>query len=112
MEKTEYSFNVIRNKLNDILLDLKNNISEKIFIDRIDNALNRLERETMNLLIVGEFSRGKSTFINALLQSPVLPSKVNPTTATINLIKGGEKKEMLINYRDGNTLMVDLPELI
>lgn len=76
---------------------------------RITASLERLEREVMNLLVVGEFSRGKSTFINALLGQPVLPSKVNPTTATINIIKSGSERKMMIQDREGQLVEHALP---
>ncbi len=80
------------------------------FESRITAAQERLGRATMNLLIVGEFSRGKSTFINALVGAPVLPSKVNPTTATINTIVPGAERSMQIWYHDGRVETADLPQ--
>ncbi|TBL81661.1 hypothetical protein EYB31_01280 [Paenibacillus thalictri] len=79
------------------------------FADRIKASLERLDRETMNLLVVGEFSRGKSTFINALLGAPILPSKVNPTTATINIIVPGTERKLVIEYHDGTQVEHPLP---
>ncbi len=56
------------------------------------------------IVVVGEFSTGKSTFINALLQQEVLPSKVTPTTATINFIRHSDDNEgrevAVVNYND------------
>lgn len=80
------------------------------FEDRIKASVERLDRETMNLLVVGEFSRGKSTFINALLGAPILPSKVNPTTATINIIVPGEDRKLTIEYHDGSRVEHSLPD--
>jgi predicted GTPase len=80
------------------------------FEDRIQASLERLDRETMNLLVVGEFSRGKSTFINALLGAPTLPSKVNPTTATINIIVPGKERKLTIEYHDNSRTEHALPD--
>lgn len=46
----------------------------------------QLENEQFTIVVVGEFSRGKSTFVNALLGRRVLPSLVRPTTAVLNVI--------------------------
>ena len=44
----------------------------------------KLEEEKFNLVVLGEFNHGKSTFVNALLGADVLPTGITPTTATIN----------------------------
>lgn len=77
--------------------------------DRAEAARNRLKRERLKILVIGEFSRGKSTFVNALIGSPVLPSKVNPTTATINILRGAEPATATIDYLDGTNQVVELP---
>src|SRR5438067_11667706 len=46
----------------------------------------RLEEERFHLVVVGEFNRGKSSIINALLGGPVLPVGILPTTAALTLI--------------------------
>ena len=61
---------------------------------------NCLKSDTFHLLIVGEFSRGKSTFVNALLGRKILPSSKNPTTAIISKIVYGEQPDYHIFYRD------------
>ena len=43
------------------------------------------------LVIVGEFNAGKSAFINALVGQPVLQEGVTPTTATIHVLKHGDR---------------------
>jgi len=42
---------------------------------------------------VGEFSSGKSTLINAMIGKKLLPSRVEPTTATIITVEGVENLE-------------------
>lgn len=78
--------------------------------DRAESARHRLRRERLKILVIGEFSRGKSTFVNALIGSPVLPSKVNPTTATINILRGADQGTAQIEYLDGEVELVELPE--
>lgn len=105
----EIKFINIKEKLKNISQKVVESTNERVFIDRINLAIKRLEDENMNILIVGEFSRGKSTFINALLGKPVLPAKVNPTTATINIISGNSKNNMIIDYFDDESISMDLP---
>ncbi|MBP3819831.1 MAG: dynamin family protein [Butyrivibrio sp.] len=69
-------------------------------IRQTNEIITRLESDTFKLLIVGEFSRGKSTFVNALLGRKILPSSKNPTTAIISKIVYGEQPDYHIFYRD------------
>ena len=46
----------------------------------------RLEHERLQLAVLGQFKRGKSTFINALLGDNVLPTGVVPLTAVATFI--------------------------
>jgi GTPase SAR1 family protein len=78
---------------------------------RIRAAEKRLRHDRVKLLVVGEFSRGKSTFINAFVGEPLLPSKVTPTTATINVIRGGETRTASVRYDDGTVDHYVLPDL-
>lgn len=99
----------IKEGLNDISKKLLNATSEEFFMDRINAAQKRLENEKMNVLVVGEFSRGKSTFINAIVGKQILPSSVNPTTATINILEGNKLNNMTIYYRGKDKETVGLP---
>jgi GTPase Era involved in 16S rRNA processing len=92
------------------LLHLQHILAPYGYEDRTRASLERLDREKMNLLVVGEFSRGKSTFINAILGKPILPSKVNPTTATVNLIVPGQERTMTLIHHDGMRQTEPLPE--
>lgn len=66
----------------------------------IKDSINHLDEEKFNLVVVGEFSRGKSTFINAMLGRRILPSRKNPTTAIISKIVYGDEPEYFLHYRD------------
>jgi GTPase SAR1 family protein len=60
----------------------------------------RVQAGVFRVLVLGEFKRGKSTLINALLGANLLPANVTPTTALLTLIKyGPEIKIDLIPFR-------------
>ncbi|QDH22000.1 dynamin family protein [Saccharibacillus brassicae] len=48
---------------------------------------NQLENERFSIVVVGEFSAGKSTFLNALMGEKYLPSFTSETTATVNFLR-------------------------
>lgn len=68
---------------------------------QLEAALMRLHGDKFSVAVVGEFKRGKSTFINALLRAEVLPTDVLPCSATINRVMYGLQKRAIIEYKDG-----------
>jgi len=73
-------------------------------------ARERLARP-LTIAIMGEFSSGKSTFINALLGEAVAPMGVLPTTSTINLFRRGPGGGARVHYRDGSIATVARDEV-
>ena len=68
--------------------------------------------EKFNLVVVGEFSRGKSTFVNALLGCPMLPVSKSPTTAVISKIVYGENSEYIVHYKSGESKTISEEEFL
>ena len=60
----------------------------------------RLQEARLQIAILGQFKRGKSTFINALLRAPLLPSAVVPVTAIPTFIAWGAVPHIRVTYRD------------
>ena len=61
--------------------------------------------------VMGEFSSGKSTFVNAFIGEDVAPTGVTPTTATINVVKYGRERGGRILYHDGRAESLTWAEL-
>jgi Dynamin family len=53
---------------------------------RLHVLRDRLSRERLQLAVLGQFKRGKRTFINALLGANLLPTGVIPLTAVATFI--------------------------
>lgn len=70
-------------------------------LDVIDEMLEQLRAKPYTLALVGEFNRGKSSLINALLGMPILPMDVTPTTAAINRIVYSNEPYALMRRKDG-----------
>lgn len=65
----------------------------------IDNLQNKAEDKSLYLAVVGEFSSGKSTFINALIGKRLLKEAVMPTTACATYIaKGTDEIEIAVIF--------------
>lgn len=80
-------------------------------VAQIDDARSRIESHRFSIAVVGEFKRGKSTFINALLGKEILPSDIAPTSATINRVSYGLKKTAKIIFKDGREQFVEIDQL-
>jgi GTPase Era involved in 16S rRNA processing/polyhydroxyalkanoate synthesis regulator phasin len=63
------------------------------------------------LACVGQFKRGKSTLINALVGEPVLPMGFIPVTAVPTVIRYGAHKSARIQFRDGAWQEIDDADL-
>ena len=61
-----------------------------------------LRSRHFKIVVVGDFSRGKSTLLNAMLGHDLLPQKVTPSTAIITLIEHGETPQVRIQFEDGS----------
>lgn len=77
----------------------------------ISDTVEKVANEHFEVAIVGEFKRGKSTLINALLGQEVLPADVLPATATLNRVTYSETPYVMVEYKDGGTERVDINKL-
>lgn len=76
-----------------------------------EHAFEELYRQVENgefsIVVVGEFSAGKSTFLNAMMGDKYLPSFSGETTATVNFLKHSGKADpdegLRVIYNDGTT---------
>lgn len=64
----------------------KDIIQNSILADELDNVISRLKDKSFRLAVVGEFSSGKSTFLNAILKKDLLKHGAVETTATLTQI--------------------------
>lgn len=83
------------NKLQVVLQEMKNSRDLK----KVEESRVQLMKEQFQIVVVGEFSRGKSTFINALLGKKILPSSAKPTTTLLNIITYSKEPFIKIHFR-------------
>ena len=83
----------VRDVLTDLLACASAANTPEEQIDMLKETLQALE-DSFLVVVVGEFNAGKSSFINALLNTDRLAEGVTPTTAQINLIRYGEKESV------------------
>jgi len=81
-------------------------------IDDIHRAFNTANDSVLTIGIVGDFSVGKSSFVNAILGERVVPTSVKPCTAIITKIKYGKQSNVAVRYNDGKDQIMSYNEYI
>ena len=101
VKKVEYEEGLVGDvrKIKDALLNPKflPSVQLKTILDRFI----RRSRYPMEVAITGQFSSGKSTFLNALLSREILPTGITPVTSKVNFINYGDEYRLKITYKSG-----------
>lgn len=88
----EYKIEYIQRK-NDVMDFLNQSIQVMEALGKKDEAdnlrvfYNNVEKNVFSIVVVGEFSAGKSTFLNAMMHKKALPTFSTETTATVNFLR-------------------------
>lgn len=61
----------------------------------------RLAKGLFYVACVGQFKRGKSTLLNALVGDALLPTGVAPVTAVITVVRYGDARNAVVRFDDG-----------
>ena len=75
------------------------------------DALHRLSENRFNLVVFGEFKRGKSTFLNSLLGRDVLPTAVIPLTSIVTIVQYGQQEHAVVRFFRGEEVTVPLEQI-
>ena len=75
------------------------------------NAINALFYEPLLVGVVGQFSSGKSSFLNAILGADILPTGVIPVTAKPTFIKYAPQSFLKALYEDGREEFFEISKL-
>lgn len=74
--------------------------------DELKDALNTLQERAnlpIKIAIIGQFSSGKSTFLNAILSRTLLPTGITPVTSKVCHIVYGNDFSLSAYYTDGQS---------
>jgi len=85
--------------IRDALLDEK--FKPSVQLKQILNRQIKRAVYSMEVAIVGQFSSGKSTFLNALLSKDILPTGITPVTSKVIYINYGEEHKLRVTYHSG-----------
>lgn len=88
----------------------------KLASERADHSLaqrclgykDKLASQRFNLAVLGEFKRGKSTLVNALIKAEILPAAVIPLTSVTTTLRYGDTISTTVHFRDDTKVERDL----
>ncbi|TEY02700.1 dynamin family protein [Campylobacter sp. US33a] len=80
------------------------------FIKESQNIISSLDR-AVNIGIVGQFSSGKSSLLNLILQKDCLPTGVVPVTFKPTFLRYAKEYCLRVEFEDGSDVIADIEEL-
>jgi predicted GTPase len=93
------------------LSDLAQELAAEPVAEEARELAARVAEGRFYVACVGQFKRGKSTLLNALVGHDVVPTGFVPVTAVPTVIRFGDKPHARIRMRDGSWQDVAMPDL-
>jgi GTP-binding protein EngB required for normal cell division len=81
------------------------------FRSTLSMIMDRLESKSFEIALFGRVSSGKSSLLNSIVQSEILPVGVNPTTAVPTRLVYGPTPRLIVKYADKNSEQFETSEL-
>jgi GTP-binding protein EngB required for normal cell division len=80
--------------------------AQQQILERLRELRTRFDEGRLRVAVLGQFKRGKSTLLNALLGAPVLPTGVTPVTAIPTFIEASDSAWATIEFKSGKEPIV------
>jgi small GTP-binding protein len=97
------------------LLELSQTVTPASLRYPVEQARSRLVEGRINVVVLGEFKRGKTSLVNALLERDLLPTGVVPVTSVVTLVRHGENERVLAVHENRTREehpLASLPDLV
>jgi small GTP-binding protein len=79
---------------------------------RLEETITDLREMFYLVVVIGEFNAGKSTFVNALLDEPLLPTGITPTTELIEVVRYSETAQRVPVRQDATVRVWQHPNTL
>ncbi len=93
------------------LKDLFSHINREDPVTALQDVEKKLLENRFHLVVIGQFKRGKSTFINSIIGEKLLPTSVVPLTSIITILRYGDKQRINVILNDGSNVEIKREEL-
>ena len=78
---------------------------------KLEQIKHNLESDSFTLAVLGQFKRGKTTLVNAILGKSLLPTAVLPLTSVITLISYDAEETITVVFQDGRRAKLQKEEI-
>lgn len=68
--------------------------------EKFNNLNKKLKNKVFQIVVLGQFKRGKTSLINALLGKDLLPTAIIPLTSIITILTYGRKEKITVSFFD------------
>lgn len=77
------------------------NVLSPNLTEEVAKISRKLQSQCFRVAVVGEFSKGKSTLLNALLGEEIQPVRDIPCSGTVTVLKYGPQQRVICKYKNG-----------
>jgi len=109
MKTTSEKFDYEESKLLDLIQKLRR--FDGRLNEKLDKLTKNIETGSFTLAVVGQFKRGKTTLINAMLRQKLLPTAVLPLTSIVTVIRYAPKPRFSVVFLDGKQTEIKKEEI-
>jgi len=79
---------------------------DEAFTRSLEELQTKLRNNAFYLVVLGEFKRGKSTLVNSLLKTRLLPMAVVPLTSIVTVIRYGAEEKIEVELDSGKNISI------
>ena len=80
---------------------INRNVLSPNLTEEVTKISRKLQSQRFRVAVVGEFSKGKSTLLNALLGEEIQPVRDIPCSGTVTVLKYGPQQRVICRYKNG-----------
>jgi predicted GTPase len=78
--------------------------------NKLDLLCQALKSQEFRVAVIGDFSQGKSTLLNALIGEEIQPTRAVPCSACVSILTYGKEQRIICHYLDGHREEINLQE--
>jgi len=82
-------------------LGLLKQLGDEERLRRLQDLVVKLAEDRFNLVVLGQFKRGKSSLMNALLGRDLLPTGLLPVTSVVTMLRYGPEEKLTVSHDGG-----------